>query len=146
LLNPWHAPTEKVEYCVQPIGMLFRQILNDIREIVPGSREPFLRPSFGLSTSIVGREVRNVPPSDKVTKRYDAWMLCKLAEGVDCQKIGRLQPNLDPFVGLVGQVPAGGLANAFAEVQEPERLAAPPAPPFQPFFDDHRSAAVFVER
>ena len=121
-LDAWHPLAQDAEDLLQPILVLFGQILDHVGQVVSGSAEPFLRTRFGLSARAVRRQVRYVPARNETTEGRDTRMVRELAESVYGQQIGRIEGYLHPFGLLIGFVPADRSAHAAAVLQKPKWL------------------------
>jgi len=58
--------------------MLFGQVLDDVREVVAGSRQALLRAGLGLAACAIRRKIRDVPTGDELAQCGYARMLGEL--------------------------------------------------------------------
>src|SRR5690606_28708395 len=86
-LNPGNSPPKGLEDFLEKLRVLFGQILDDVREVVAGPREPLSRPGLRLDSRMLGGQVRDMPPLDEIAERGNPRMIRKLPVGVYREQI-----------------------------------------------------------
>ena len=70
-------------------GMLLRQVLNHVGEIVARIGQPLMRAGVRIPARAARRKTRHIPTRDEITQSRHARMVREPAQRVDSQRVRR---------------------------------------------------------